>query len=58
MCYKDKTFCIAECKPKEPCPHQLTKQVELDAKRWWGSDKAPIMIADLSKDCEAHVALK
>jgi hypothetical protein len=44
MCYKDRTFCTywKECKSGEKCPSALTDDVRSGAKKWWGSDDAPI----------------
>jgi hypothetical protein len=45
ICYKDRTFCGSEnCKNK--CGRQLTEEVKEGARKWWGSDNAPIAISD------------
>lgn len=46
ICYKDRTFCINEnctCGPDR----KYTEKVQLEAEKWWGSDNAPVMVADL-----------
>lgn len=55
ICYRDKTYCIARCSNHD-CNSKLTQQVELDAKKWWGNDKAPIAMADFSQTCEDYKA--
>lgn len=47
MCFKDMTFCDnKECVAK--CDRRLTDKILEAAKRWWGSDKAPVCVADFS----------
>jgi hypothetical protein len=49
MCYKDMTFCASpNCQNK--CGRKLTKEVQEGAKRWWGSDDAPIAISYFCDD--------
>lgn len=44
MSYLDRTFCISpKCNNK--CNRQLTKEIEEDARKWWGSDDAPISVS-------------
>ncbi len=50
LCYKDRTFCEAEC-ANEKCSKKLTLLVKLDAEKWWGKPGAPIMTDDLSPHC-------
>jgi hypothetical protein len=50
ICYKDMTFCIADCANKK-CHIKYTDQVVKDAAKWWGNGNAPIAIADRSKGC-------
>ena len=42
ICYRGKTWCSFHLKCDHPCERALTDQVKADAKKWWGSDKAPI----------------
>lgn len=48
MCFKDRTFCpgwvYERCKDAKACDRPLTKQVQDEAVKWWGSDDAPICI--------------
>ena len=53
MCYRDRTYCVAECSTKE-CNSKYTEQVQADAEQWWGSPSAPICISDLSSGCPAY----
>lgn len=49
MHYRDKTFCISEnctCHPDR----KYTEKVQLEAEKWWGSDDAPIAVANLCSD--------
>ncbi|MDE2107081.1 MAG: hypothetical protein KGL39_58280 [Patescibacteria group bacterium] len=50
LCYKDQTFCSAEC-ATEKCPVRYTDEIRADARKWWGRDGAPICVANLSRQC-------
>ena len=52
ICYRDRTFCSAPCFNKS-CSRLLTEQVKEGARKWWGSDSAPIALSNFSEDCEA-----
>ena len=54
ICFKDMTFCKSECKNTK-CDRKLTDKVWSDAKKWWGSDEAPVAITDYSGDCEHFI---
>lgn len=56
MCYKDMTFCAANCATVE-CRRNLTPEVKSGAREWWSHDpkNAPIALSDFSKDCEGYV---
>lgn len=54
ICYRDMTFCIADCDNKE-CPRMYTKEVIEAANKWWGEDGAPIAISDFSKSCPVFI---
>jgi hypothetical protein len=43
ICFKDMTFCRD---PKCTCDRKLTNEVRKAAKKWWGSDDAPIAVRD------------
>lgn len=51
MCFKDKTFCTAECDLSVECDLRYTPQVYADAKEWWGKEGAPIAVGDRSSSC-------
>ena len=55
ICYKDKTFCVANC-ATTTCPVMYTEQVQLDSDKWWnkGIGKAPIMVSDYSDTCKDY----
>jgi len=51
MCFADKTFCpFLECK-NTACNRRLTAEVKAAAKRWFGSDDAPISYYAEKPDC-------
>lgn len=50
ICFRDITFCIADCRNKE-CTRKYTEQVVESANKWWGNSDAPIAISDLSANC-------
>lgn len=56
ICFRDKTFCTADCANKL-CPDKLTDKVTQDAKKWWGSESAPIAVSDFSENCTRYVKL-
>jgi hypothetical protein len=49
MSYKDRTFCCSEVH-KPDCDRQLTEEVIQAAIKWWGSEDAPIAVADFCGD--------
>ena len=57
ICYKDMTFCNAECDNKD-CHRALTDEVWANAARWWGSDDAPVAVSDFSKNCTIFIIKK
>lgn len=52
LCYKDMTFCSANC--HTICPIKLTPQVEEAAAKWWGSSDAPIAVSNYSDTCQEY----
>jgi hypothetical protein len=45
ICYRDRTYCGSpNCENK--CGRKLTDEVKEGAKKWWGSDNAPIAISN------------
>ena len=54
MCYKDMTFCSAECANFD-CERQYTPQIQEKAILWWGNDNAPIALSDFSGNCEVYM---
>lgn len=57
MCFKDKTFCVAEC-GNIICDRLLTEEVVKAAEVWWGKPGAPICMEDLSPYCAEFVEKK
>lgn len=51
--YKDMTFCQESSCAKfgKDCSRSFTPEVEDAAKRWWGSDEAPISVFTGRPDC-------
>lgn len=52
--YQNITFCSANCSTE--CSRKLTDQVKADAKLWWGSDYAPIAVANFELDCDDYTS--
>ena len=49
MGYKDRTFCASpNCQNK--CGRQLTQEIRDGARKWWGSDDAPIAVGNFCDD--------
>lgn len=47
LCYKDMTFCVnAEC--TKECHRRLTPVVQSAARKWFGSDDAPIAVSSFN----------
>jgi hypothetical protein len=57
ICYKDMTFCNAEC-ANDKCFRKYTKEVVANAAKWWGSDEAPIAVQDMSTNCPVYIPKK
>lgn len=53
ICYKDMTFCKSDC-INTNCFRNWTEEKNKDAKKWWGSDGAPVAFSDFSKNCEGY----
>lgn len=53
MCYKDLTFCSAQCK-NDKCDRQFTDEIHEAARKWWGGDDAPIAFMDFSTTCQEY----
>jgi hypothetical protein len=53
ICYKDMTFCKSDC-INTNCFRNWTEEKSKDAKKWWGSDNAPVAFSDFSKDCKDY----
>lgn len=45
MCFRDRTYCNSPYCTNE-CGRQLTDEVREAARKWWGSDDAPIAVSD------------
>jgi len=54
ICFRDRTYCAAQCANKE-CPARLTDEAREAAAKWWNGADAPIALADMSDACGAYV---
>ena len=54
ICYKDKTFCGSDC-TNQQCGRFFSELDKQKARRWWGSDDAPVAYSDFSKGCSDYV---
>lgn len=52
LCYRDMTFCEAQCATHD-CPRQWTDKHSQNARKWWAHDpdNAPVAFADFSETC-------
>ncbi len=57
MCYRDRTYCGADCANTQ-CDRKLTIEVHQAAEQWWGSPEAPIAVSDYSLTCPAYQPIK
>lgn len=56
MHYRDRSYCSAfgvTCSTAE-CNRAVTPTVLASARKWWGSDDAPIAYTDLSAGCPSQ----
>jgi hypothetical protein len=56
ICYRDKTFCSAECLNMS-CHRQFTPEVDKGSQEWWSHDpdNAPVAFSDFSGDCPEYI---
>jgi len=57
ICYKDMTFCNAECDNTD-CHRMLTPEVWASAAKWWEGDDAPVAVSDFSNNCGIYIPKK
>lgn len=59
ICYRDMTFCSAECVNKD-CDRNYNKDIEDGARKWWSHDpdNAPIAFSDFSDTCKSFIPHK
>ena len=52
ICFKDRSFCAesAQCGNTE-CPSRWNEDLAYSAKRWWGSDNAPVAFQSMKERC-------
>lgn len=50
ICYRDMTFCASDC-TNTACHRHFGPEDSAAARRWWGSDDAPVSFAYFSADC-------
>lgn len=53
LCFKDMTFCASDCR-NTACVRNWTPLKQQGARKWWGSDDAPVAFSDFSKTCEDY----
>ena len=55
--YKDMTFCSfwESCKDGKKCFRALTKEVQENAEKWWGSKEVPICQYVDKPDCHTTI---
>lgn len=53
ICYRDMTFCSAQCATKD-CKRQFDAAQKAAAKKWWGGDGAPVAFSDFSNTCPLY----
>jgi hypothetical protein len=53
ICYRDMTFCASDCRNTK-CRRYFGEDQRKGAVEWWGSDDAPVAMADFSKTCEDY----
>lgn len=55
LCYRDMTFCSADCATKN-CPRQFTDKERERSKLWWGDGpgEVPVAFSDFSEHCEMY----
>lgn len=54
ICFKDMTFCSAEC-ANHQCPRNFTPDQKVQARNWWGGDDVPVAFADFKTGCEDFI---
>lgn len=59
ICYLDMTFCSRKC-GNVRCKRNFTEEKREGAKRWWGSEEAPVAFSDMKDGdlCEGYVDVK
>ncbi len=57
ICYKDMTFCSAQCR-NHNCPRNFTDELHQQAREWWSHDPdhAPVAFSDFSEGCKDYEA--
>lgn len=50
MCFRDMTFCSAECRTTD-CKRNFTLEMAEAAVKWWGREDAPVAFSDFSGNC-------
>lgn len=50
ICFRDMAFCSAPCLTVE-CRRNFTAETREAARKWWGSDDAPVAFSDFSEVC-------
>lgn len=53
LCFHDMSFCSSDCRNKD-CRRFFSPKLREEAKRWWGSDDAPVAFSDFSGGCDKY----
>ena len=54
ICFRDMTFCSADCKT-DACFRHWDKDKAEEARQWWGGEDAPVAFADFSGECHSFI---
>jgi len=54
ICFRDMTFCSAECATTD-CARNWTPEQQEAARKWWRGNDAPVAFADFSGDCPDYL---
>lgn len=54
ICFRDMSFCSAEC-GNASCRRNFTDEQAKAAREWWGGPDAPVAFSDFSDGCEDFI---
>lgn len=53
MHFRDMTFCGSDC-TRSTCRRHFGPDDRAAARKWWGSDNAPVAMCDYSPNCDDY----